>query len=273
MNTEYVAFHLCHVDADAIQKFTKACKALKSFVYQNFTLNPEEARGPSPGAPAEFTATQLHEALLLHKDTLETFHLEFSRDPWEIENVQEYLNTRVKIGSFGDFRALQTITIPHALLPQHPQFPSSLKKLRITDCNSSIRNMVQNIAKDCKAGLYPSFTDFKVLAIDITAPIKFPGQRVPLGKSPEQCFRGLQDLFKKTIVDFQISPYKLPDLPDLDEFDDLGLDDEDFDEDDFEFQLPPRLGGSNGPMPQALLDMLMQRAMQDPDFAHLRGGR
>jgi hypothetical protein len=267
LSTEEVAFHLCHIDADAIQKFARACKTLKSFIYQNFTLNSEEARGPSPGAPAEFNATQIQEALLLHKDTLENFHLEFSRDPWDIENVQGYLDTRVKIGSFGDFRALETIIIPHALLPQHPQFPHSLKKLQITDCNSSIRNMVQNIAKDCKNGLYPRFTDCRVLAIDITAPIKLPGQRVPPGKTPEQCFRGLQELFNQTTVDFQISPYK---MPDLDEFDDLGLDEDD---DDSEFQLPPRLGGSNGPMPQALLDMFMQRAMQDPDFAHLRGGR
>jgi len=113
------------------------------------------------------------------------------------------------------------------LLPPHPQFPQSLRTLHITDCNSSIRNMVQNIAKDCKNGLYPKFTDFKVLAMDITRPIKLPGQRIPPGQTPEQCFLSLRDMFKGTTVDFHIMPYN---LPGFDDYDDSDLDYEDYEE-------------------------------------------
>lgn len=159
--TEQVAFHRCHIDAGAIRKFMRACKKLKSFTYQNFSLEPHDQWTPSTRAATEFNAAQAHDAALLHKNTLEHFHLEFARDPRDIEDPEEYLSSRVKIGSFRDFVVLETIFLPHALLPPHPQFPRSLKKLHITDCNSSIRNLVQNIATGCKNGLYPNFTDFK----------------------------------------------------------------------------------------------------------------
>lgn len=260
------AFHHCHVDGGAIHKLMQACKCLESFTYQNFSLDPHDRRILMPGTAAEFNAQQALEAALQHKETLKHFHVEFARDPWEIENLEEYLSTRVKVGSFRDFSVLESIYIPHAVLPPHPQFPRSLKVLNITDCNSSIHNMVQKIAKDCKNGLYPEFTLFKVLAVDITSPIKLPGQRIPQGKIPEQCFLGLRDLFKNTKVDFQILPYKMPD------FDDYGYGDSDLeDEGAYEYQLgegplpgmPPGMGGGG------LLDLLLQRAMQDPDFAHL----
>ncbi|KAJ5912001.1 uncharacterized protein N7473_001304 [Penicillium subrubescens] len=259
--TEQVAFHRCHIDAGSIRKFMRACKKLKSFTYQNFSLDPHDQRTPSTRATAEFNAAQAHEAALLHKNTLEHFHLEFARDPWDFENPEEYLSSRVKIGSFRDFVVLETIFLPHALLPPHPQFPRSLKTLHITDCNSSIRDLVQNIAIDCKNGLYPDFTDFKVLAIDITRPIKLSGQRIPPGKTPEQCFLSLQGLFKGTKVDFQILPYK---IPDFDEYDDSDLDYEDYEE----YPLGAGVPGMDR-MP-GLFDLIMQRALQDPDFTNLR---
>lgn len=264
LSAKHVVFHHCHVDAGAIQKLMQACKKLESFTFQNFSLDPHDRRTPMPGTAPQFNAAQSLEAALLHKETLEHFHVEFARDPWEIENLDAYLSSRVKVGSFRNFAVLESIFIPHALLPPHPQFPRSLQTLHITDCNSSIHEMVQKIAKDCKNGLYPDFEDFKVLAIDITSPIKLPGQRIPQGKTPEQCFLGLRDLFKGTKVDFQILPYKLPD------FDDYGYGDSDLeDEDAYEYQLgeggPPGMG-LPGP---GILNLLLQRAMQDPDFAHL----
>lgn len=264
LSAKHVVFHHCHVDTGAIQKLMQACKKLESFTYQNFSLNPHHRRFLMPGTAAEFNAPQALEAALLHKDTLEHFHIEFARDPWEIENLEEYLSSRVKIGSFRDFSVLESIFIPHALLPPHPQFPRSLKTFHITDCNSSIHDMVQKIAKDCKNGLYPDFDDFKVLAIDITNPIKLPGQRIPRGKTPEQCFLGLKNLFKGTNVDFQIAPYKMPD------FDEYGYGDSDLeDEGAYEYQLGEG-GPGMGQLPgRGLLDLLLQQAMQDPDFAHL----
>lgn len=257
--TEDVALHHCYVDAGALKKFMQACKKLKSFIYQNFSLDPRDQRGPSLRAVPEFNAAQAQEAALLHKDSLEHFHVEFARGPWEIENVEEYNSSCVKVSSFRDFSVLEAILLPHAVLPPHPQFPRSLEMLHITDCNSSIREMAENIATDCKNGLYPNLTDFKVIAIDITAPIKLPGQHIPPGKTPEQCFLDIKDLFKGTDVDFTIVPYKMPDFDEYDEDSDFGYE-EDFDEDEY-----PPLGGD-----PRLFELIMERALQDPDFAHLR---
>jgi hypothetical protein len=133
--------------------------------------------------------------------------------------------------------------------------------------------LTQNIAADCKNGLYPKLTHIKVFAIDITQPIKLPGQRIPEGKTPEQCFLALKDMFKGTNVNFRILPYELPDFDDYDDLDleydeDLGFE-EDYLEPGFE-EHQPGTGPGSGPIPPRLLDLLMQRAMMDPEFAHLR---
>ncbi|KAJ5816433.1 hypothetical protein N7447_008666 [Penicillium robsamsonii] len=272
LETKELSFHHCHIDAGAINKFMQACKKLKTFTYNNFSLDPNDRRILRAGTEPEFNAKQAQEAVLLHKDTLELFHLEFSMAVWDADSAEENISSHVKVGSFREFSVLETILIPHAYLPPHPEFPSSLETLHITDCNSSIRELAQNVATDCKNGLYPKLTNFKVFAIDITQPIKLPGQRVPEGKTPEECFLALRDMFKGTKVNFQILPYELPDFDDYDDLDDYDEDlgfEEDFQEPGFE-DYPSGEDPGMGPIPPQLLDLLMQRALMDPDFAHLR---
>ncbi|CAG7962797.1 unnamed protein product [Penicillium nalgiovense] len=272
LETQELAFHHCHIDAGAIKKLVQACKKLRTFTYNNFSLDPNDRRIMRAGTVAEFDAKQAHEAALVHKDTLELFHLEYAMELPDVEHIEQLVSSHVKVGSFRDFSVLHTILIPHAALPPHPQFPSSLQRLHITDCNSSIRELTQNIAADCKNGLYPKLTHIKVFAIDITQPIKLPGRRIPEGKTPEQCFLALKDMFKGTNVNFRILPYELPDFDDYDDLDldydeDLGFE-EDFLEPGFE-EYPPGADPGSGPIPPRLLDLLMQRAMRDPEFAHL----
>lgn len=174
--TEHLSFHHCFVDYPALQKLLQACKKLKVFAYDNFSLDPRERRSSNRKFAPEFNATQAQEALLLHKDTLEHFNLAFSWHPWGIEELQEHVPNPAKIGSFRDFSELESVFIAHDLLPPHPQLPLSIKRFHITNCNSSTRDMVQYIAKDCKNGLYPQFTEFLVLAADITRPIKLAGK-------------------------------------------------------------------------------------------------
>ncbi|KAH8698537.1 hypothetical protein BGW36DRAFT_376282 [Talaromyces proteolyticus] len=260
LTAEQVSFYQCHIDSGAIQKFMKACKKLTHFTYESFSLDLEDQQLRPLKVGRELNAENARQGALLHKDTLKLFYLGFARDPWIIEDIegyQGYLSSRTKIGSLRDFSVLETIYIPHADLPPHPQFPRSLKTLHITDCNSSILGMIQNIAADCKNGLYPNFISFKVLALDITRPIKLPGQRIPPGKTPEECFLGLRDLFKDTTVDFQIVPYNMPDN------DDYGIDDEDLEDEGFSGEIPP-----------ALEELIMRAALQDPNFPHgfVRGG-
>ncbi|KAJ5592502.1 hypothetical protein N7537_009406 [Penicillium hordei] len=271
LETQELAFHHCHIDAGALKKLMQACKKLKTFTYNNFSLDPNDRRIMRAGTVPEFNVKEAHEAALLHKDTLELFHVEYAMELPDVDDIEQLVSSHVKVGSFRDFSVLDTILVPHASLPLHPQFPSSLETLHITDCNSSIRELTQNIATDCKNGLYPKLTNVKVFAIDITQPIKLPGQRVPEGKTPEQCFLVLKEMFKGTKVNFQILPYELPDFDDygdLDDYDeDLGYE-EDFIEPGFE-EFPPGADPDMGSIPPRILDLLMRRAMMDPEFAHL----
>lgn len=250
-----VAFNYCHIQAGAFQKFMKACKKLTSFSYGNFTLDPREGRSDTTGP--EFNAAKAQKAALVHKSTLEQFRLEIARDPWELENLEDYLSRQAKVGSFCEFSALKRLSISHAVLPAHPQFPSSLEELVIADCNSSVTEMVQNIATDCKNGLYPNLAEFKILTIDVTRPIKLPGQVVPPGKTPEQCFLSLRNLFDGTSVDFMIAPYILPD------FDDYDDSDPDMDEEAYEDYLIGMGAPGMENVPPAFLDLLMHAALQN----------
>lgn len=252
--TEHLAFHHCRLDYTALQKLLQACKKLKAFAYDNFSLDPTERR---PSNMPEFNAAQAQEALLLHKDTLEHFNLAFTWDQWEFENFPEEMSSPAKIGSFRDFSVLESVFIAHELLPPHPQLPLSIKRFHIINCNSSVRDMVQNIAQDCKNGLYPQFTEFLVLAADITRPIKLAGQVIPPGQTPSECFLSLKNMFDGTKVDFRICPYKLP------EFEDDELHGSDLEDEDYEGYI-----GAAGPgsaQLAGLLHMIMQHAMDDPE--------
>ncbi|RAO67574.1 uncharacterized protein BHQ10_003586 [Talaromyces amestolkiae] len=256
---EELAFHHCYIDAKALPKLLQACKTLKSFGYDNFGLDPRDHRTPTSKDVPEFNATQAHEALLGHKDTLEHFHLAFAWEPWDVENIAEYVSNKVKIGSFRDFSVLETVVISHELLPPHPQFPPSLKTLHITNCNLSIRDMAKNIANDCKKDLYPNLTDFMVLAADITRPIKLSGQVIPPGQTPEQCFLSLKNMFNGTKVDFRICPYKLPDFDD---------EPDESDESDFDYEDDDEFMEAHGQGPSqfaGLLHMIMQHSLEDPE--------
>ncbi|KAL4878359.1 hypothetical protein BJY04DRAFT_196359 [Aspergillus karnatakaensis] len=216
-----------------------------------------------PNSP-EFTAEDLHAALLPHRDTLEHVHLEYARDPDAVSHpaaYADYCNSRAKIPSFEGFPNLETIFLQHAILPPHPRFSPAVQRLDITDCNSSIREMITHIANDVKANLYPKLTEIKVLAFDITKPIKLPGQIVPRGQTPEQCFLSLQNVFKGTKVDFQIYPYEMPDLEGGPFYGDDNDNPEDAD---------PRQGPFHPPVTrEQLLGQLMRMAAQDPELAAL----
>ncbi|KAJ5124103.1 uncharacterized protein N7515_007928 [Penicillium bovifimosum] len=175
----------------------RACKSLKSFRY-----TPHGPFGCLPG----FNAAQVTEEALQHKDTLEYFHVEIANEKFahEIGSFEEYNSTLVKYGSFADFSVLKHLTVSHAYLAAHPQFPATLQALHIEECKSSFREMAQNIATDCKKGLYPHLTDLDVSAPDVTAASKFPGQRIPDGQTAEQCLLSLRDMFKGTKVAFYI---------------------------------------------------------------------
>ncbi|KAJ0416992.1 hypothetical protein BJY00DRAFT_316404 [Aspergillus carlsbadensis] len=248
LETQEISLSHCHCDASGVKKLIKACKKLTGFTFQTLSSHDDSfnARGRGPHEP---NAAGIHAALLPHKETLEFLQLDL----------------RVKLPSLRDFPLLEFVEIQHALLPEHPQFSPALKRLLITDCNSSIRNMVGNIAADCKNGLYPKFEGFRVSALDITRPIKLPGQRIPQGQTPEQCFRSLGAVFEGTSVNFQIIPHA------LDMMDDgaISISDDDSEDDhdgDLEAPFPnPFINAGDPDIPATM--MMMQQAMNNPALA------
>ncbi|KAJ5536042.1 hypothetical protein N7513_009228 [Penicillium frequentans] len=246
------------IDSGAIRKLMQACKKLTMFAYQNFV---PEARYEPPATAPHFTPAEALDAAHPHKKSLEYFHVELAR--------------RAKFGSFRDFTALETIMVPHAYLPKHPELPCSLKQIDITDCNSSIQDIAQNIANDAKRGLYPELLHIRVLTLDARHPLKLPGGRLPLIKTPADCFISFKELFKGTKVNIQICPYGLP-YGCEEEYGAEDSDDEDYEDYDLEFDendgFPPELWDAlSGPpeqMPPEGFQILMQAASRDADFAH-----
>ncbi|KAJ5114076.1 hypothetical protein N7456_002610 [Penicillium angulare] len=204
---EQVFFRHCHIDSDSIQTLMKACKNLVHFTRANFW--PDKIRRvPTDGLPNEFTAPELLKAILLHKDTLETFRVDFFHDASDLENLEEYVSSCSKFGSFRDFSVLKTILVPQAYLNDHPEFPSSMEHLTINDCSFSIHKMTENIAKDYHKGLYPHLTSIRVVAMDTALPVVFAGSKLPADNTDDDHITELQEYFKGTSVDYQVSPYE-----------------------------------------------------------------
>ncbi|KAJ5638697.1 hypothetical protein N7528_001087 [Penicillium herquei] len=238
-NIEELVFRDSVIDAVSLGRLTGACKNLKVFLLDNFKSYQEWIDHPNGGSV--FNAAEAHQALLSHKNTLEYLRIEFARGAYDLHNWQQFLSSRPKIGSLREFTALSDIRLQQAIVPVHPQFPPTLKRLYITDCNSSVINLVRNIARDCRKGLYPDFVEFRMLAVDVTRPIQLPGQTIPDGQTPEEAHQSLADLFKGTKVDFFIMPFEVPDMDELmdgygdeedwEDVEEEGDDDEDDDDD------------------------------------------
>ncbi|KAJ6004892.1 hypothetical protein N7540_012691 [Penicillium herquei] len=293
LSMEELVFRGCSIDAASLKKLTHACKKLRAFAFDNFDDNLGQ-REPDTYRGSQFNAANAREALMTHKDTLEYLHLGFIREPSDLRDWQRFLSSRIKIGPLRDFTALQELHLHQAIVSVNPQLPPALRSLTIGDCNSSVINLVKNIAKECRKGSHPDFVNFRMISVDITQPIQLPGQIIPKGKTPEQAHQTLVDLFKGTKVDFLLGPYAKTGrgaFMDDDDDDEYDYDDDDFayDSEGFEMEDPfmdamraaraaggggrgrgGGRGGSNGPMPPGLLEYFMQRAMQDPDFAHLQ---
>ncbi|BCR99640.1 uncharacterized protein AKAW2_41323S [Aspergillus luchuensis] len=251
-----IGLHLCHIDAPSVTKLLRACRTVTSFTYDNFTTDPEDQ--PHNLRPVrEPTAPELSAALLPHKDTLEGLTMTWNREPWERENIQDYVARQAKIGPLGDFSVLRRLTVQQAFLPPQPQFPPTLEKLIVEDCNISVRGLAEQLAQERRQGRLPALKSVKMLAVDITDPVKLPGQQIPFGQTPEQCCTSIKDMFKDTSVDFDILPY--PDCPqniagdsDLDDY----SDDDPYDMTDEYGLLGLREGGNS--IFQAMLMQAMQ---------------
>ncbi|KAJ5992131.1 hypothetical protein N7451_007855 [Penicillium sp. IBT 35674x] len=273
------------IDSGGIRKLMQAYKKLTVFSYQNFIPRPGVMPPETPAT--HFTPEEALEAADPHKETLEYFHVELARSPTDLNDIQIYLSSCAKFGSFRDFTALKTIVVPHAYLPVHPKLPRSLEQIDITDCNSSIQNMAQNIANDAKNGFYPELLHVRVLTLDVRAPINPPEGHIPLLKTPANCFISLQELFNGTKVNFEICPYIIP-AEDDEDYDDEDSDGEEYGDYDLEFgdeeeedddddELSPEsvnaTSGVSGLMNRLLPEfrqIFMEQAMRDVNFAHLR---
>lgn len=130
--------------------------------------------------------------------------------------------------------------------------------------------MVGNIAVDCQKGLYPNLTEFKVFSTDVNEPVKLPGQRIPDGKTPEQCFTSLRNLFRDTKVDFELLGYRQKrGLGDYDEYEGYGNDESYYDQ-DYEWDVVDEMARDGGEPGVDFYDA-WARFMGAPDAAHYFG--
>lgn len=273
--TEDVAFIDCHMDVSSIEKFTKACRCLKAFTFRSWYPNTIRIRDTRAVDPKLFTIPQALDALLTHKNTLESLHIELPRTLEEggtAEAVQGYTRSTEQIGHLRDFVALKSILLPHVVLPAKPEFPPNIEEIHISDCNASIRDQVAHLAAAVKRNEYPALKDVVFTAIDVSRPVKLSGQLVPPGKTPWDMMKSLRDLFDGTGVEFNVEPVVLDGPDDDDLFDDI--DPERLHLGGFPGGLvgghPPGTGpDGRPPMPPEFLEYFMARAREDPDLGHL----
>ncbi|KAB8279601.1 hypothetical protein BDV30DRAFT_232743 [Aspergillus minisclerotigenes] len=225
-----------HVEYNSLKKLIQACKKLTHFTFVDCTTNRDYLRDWW----REFDEADLHEALLPHQEYLEELGIDYFDKPFlrgPIESSAEFSEGRLP--SLRDFTVLKYLIIPFSVLSSHPEFPPSLKRLKITHCDTSIWNITYCIATDCKKGRYPDLEQVKLESSDINHRIELEGQKIPEGQTPEQYFWNLRNLFKDTNVDYQILSPLDPRIhvdDDSEEEDDFPGDDSpehDFPEDEF----------------------------------------
>ncbi|KAJ5082366.1 hypothetical protein N7532_011409 [Penicillium argentinense] len=172
-------FRLCKLDRGALDRIMKACKGLKSFTYNKFSLVPF-AHGLERHRlrrSKKFHAT--HAVTLandLHRETLE--HLDLQFPPQDIVNALETgTSFRLYHRAFADFSRLRSITIQQAFLPAEITFPPSLESFHITCCKSSVESYVVGASEGSKRGMLPNMKLFKVSALDVDRLVSDPAIR------------------------------------------------------------------------------------------------
>ncbi|KAJ5800975.1 uncharacterized protein N7518_003043 [Penicillium psychrosexuale] len=256
LETEKLAFHHCAIHPFALKKMMQACKKLKAFTYSNFSLDPDKRRRAK--RLVKFNAKQAYEAVLLHKDTLELFHLDYTKG---FDIFEHTLYGHIEVGSFRDFPVLETIVITHDFLPPHPEFPSSLKTLHIMDCKSSVGELARNIADDCENGLYPMLTDVSVFAFDIThLPLSYQcnNDRSRDHHKSSESGNSYGEIWKFTLVPSNISSRASKDCCRVSVVASIMVE-FGYEED---FQEPPRANPSMDAIPPYVLDLLMERTVK-----------
>lgn len=172
LDTEHIKFEMCHMTLRALHKVMRAHKKLSSFTYSNF----DPILGMRPlrwitgvRTDRHFDAAEALEAVLIHKESLQTLHLTFGRDREDhmcsqggTALLRNYYSTQTKFGSFAPFNQLKTIIVTQSHLRVHPEFPGSIEKIEITDCIAPIEDLMSNIASDCTNGKYPALTAISI---------------------------------------------------------------------------------------------------------------
>ncbi|KAE8143150.1 hypothetical protein BDV38DRAFT_277177 [Aspergillus pseudotamarii] len=184
----------CQLDYDSLKLLIQTCKKLRHFIFVNWS-SFDDPLGPRSQIPL------FHGADLLrpHQDTLEYLRIEFLEDrmlAW-IGSFPKLPGE--KMPSLRDFTVMVDLTVQFSLLTPHPEFSSSLKRLTITDCNTSILDMTYCIATDCKNGRYPELQAINVVFVNRLSLID-----LRIYQARGKPFRSLRNLFKRTKVHYRI---------------------------------------------------------------------
>ena len=171
LNAKQIKFEMCHLTSGGLQKVIRAHKKLSSFIYNNF--DSESQWRPFTlinGALTDphFDAAEGLEALLTHKESLQTFHLTLQRPAplmgyESIAQLRRYYSAQARFGSFAAFDQLKSLVVAQCNLSDHPEFPVSIEKIEIIDCIAPYEGLVLRIASDCANGKYPQLTAISMI--------------------------------------------------------------------------------------------------------------
>ncbi|KAL4893620.1 hypothetical protein BDV59DRAFT_201787 [Aspergillus ambiguus] len=210
LSLENIHLEFCDLDRVSVTKLLKCCKALNTFVIDNWSQRPPSRSSLETDRKVDFDGRFIYDALLPHRDTLTLLQLEFG-DSWDLgDGVLLSVDSPAKFPSFRAFSRLEGLRVSHWLLTPYPELPPSIKTFFISNCNVSVRNMTHKIAAEYKNGSLPLLEHFLIRSMDLSQTVKLPGQVIPQGGTPADGFFALRDLFKDTTVKYDISPYHFP---------------------------------------------------------------
>ncbi|KAJ5938560.1 hypothetical protein N7466_001694 [Penicillium verhagenii] len=210
---EELVFDNCEIDNLCLQKLTGVFKNLKSFSYDSFAFDFGIAlsRPPDTYRGSQFNAAHAHEALFEHRETLEYLRLDFARKATDLDDLPRFISNQTKMPSLREFTVLENVRLQQAIVPDHPQFYPALKRLVLSDCNSSVVKTAENIAADCKENMYPDLASFTILTLDLGKAIPVSGHHNAESKTEAD----LVAPFKENMVKFGIFVSRRPAIEEL----------------------------------------------------------
>ncbi|KAJ0418660.1 hypothetical protein BJY00DRAFT_287502 [Aspergillus carlsbadensis] len=172
-----------------------SCKALDNLYY-----------GQYDSQAIQLTPEQVYSQLLSQRSTLRVLQLSYEDDSEEPGTPPRPPFTPPQFGSLREFTHLESLTIDQIYLNAAPEFPPSLTRLSIQNCQTPIAGFLTYLATLAATGLLPNLENIFLHSDTI-----YPGRMLDLPRRGatdvifhEAC-RGLRGIFKGTGITLRLN--------------------------------------------------------------------